>query len=90
MENESDDRLTRTLSHELGHAVGLKDYDPDSLKCSKANSVMPGVTAASHSYSDRLAACTSTGSIAFTPQASDILPTTQSTYGNKNQVTCGY
>lgn len=73
----SADRLKRTISHELGHALGLKEY---ASTCGVGKSVMAPTT-------DPV--CQSTTGMTFTPTASDYLPV-RSTYGNRVRSVCGF
>jgi hypothetical protein len=73
--NATDDRLQRTVAHELGHAFGLNHN-----ACNVPDSIMSIPTS-----------CTQTDSgMTLVPTTTDILPTTSSTFGNHVQAVCGF
>jgi hypothetical protein len=82
--NASQARLTRTIAHELAHALGL-----DHNKCALTNSLM-SVPNVPLDFPSVYAACTDATGMTTVPNLTDILPLVQSTYGNHNRTVCGY
>ena len=79
----SDDRLKRSIAHELGHALGLNDYESACGIDKALMAPIPGSWPESQK-------CTSTSGMALAAKPSDILPTLQSTYGNGIRSICGF
>lgn len=79
----SSDRLTRTMLHELGHTLGLGDFE---LPCTLAQALMGSAT----SGIPESEKCKSMQNVTLSPMPSDVLPTLGSTYGNGVKSTCGF
>jgi hypothetical protein len=80
--NRSADRLKRTMSHELGHLLGLGDYD-DACQTSANKAIMAPVSDPT---------CTSTTGMVLAPNLNDSLPTKTTYRYPSNPVTrvCGF
>ena len=73
-ENATDERLQRTLSHELTHGLGLNHNTCQN----------------DHSLQGVHTSCTSHTGMSLTATLTDVLPTVKSTYGNGVHAACGF
>jgi len=81
--SRSSARLRRTLAHELGHLLGLDEYD--GSQCSPLDTATPA-----NSIMAPVSSCTSTTDLTLSPTLNDVSPIVQSTYGSHVRTTCGF
>jgi len=79
--NASDERLRRTINHELGHGLGMEHNHPQNNQ--------PGCTGA-ESIMGAQSSCTTLGTLSATPTTQDSLQTTTSPYGNDEETVCAF
>jgi len=71
--------LRRTFAHELGHRLGLADYDGNACDATGNSSIMqPNFV------------CSSTAAPTAALSVNDYLPINKTTYGTASRVTCGF